>query len=164
MSYLMCDELGVKKETVGDGDQRRIKLIPDPVTNSKNEADKFLAQMKVALDTVCSFSPSSPLPLFPFPLFPSHPFFQRAAKAAEKDKIRLGEVGWKSRYYERKFLFPNNYLGSVGDVVKSYVEGLCWVMKYYYQGEGTILFYFILFYFILFYFISFHFFFFFPEI
>ena len=41
MSYLMCDELGIKKETVGEGDQRRIKLVPDPVLNSKNQVNDF---------------------------------------------------------------------------------------------------------------------------
>ncbi|KAJ3373980.1 5'-3' exoribonuclease 2 [Kappamyces sp. JEL0680] len=53
---------------------------------------------------------------------------------APHDDVRLWEDGWKQRYYEKKFEVD------VGDekfrqtVVKSYVEGLCWVLKYYYQG------------------------------
>ncbi|KAI8902204.1 XRN 5'-3' exonuclease N-terminus-domain-containing protein [Globomyces pollinis-pini] len=53
---------------------------------------------------------------------------------APHDEVRLWESGWKTRYYETKFQVD------VGDqefrktVVQSYVEGLCWVLKYYYQG------------------------------
>ncbi|XP_023697528.2 5'-3' exoribonuclease 2 isoform X2 [Paramormyrops kingsleyae] len=51
-----------------------------------------------------------------------------------EDNVRLWEDGWKQRYYKTKFDVD------VGDdafrrkVVKSYVEGLCWVLRYYYQG------------------------------
>ena len=43
--------------------------------------------------------------------------------------VRFHEQGWKERYYSIK-------LGdaAVSDVVLSYVEGLVWVMSYYYKG------------------------------
>lgn len=46
------------------------------------------------------------------------------------DEIRFHEPGAKERYYRAK-LHDESLVASV---VKSYVEGLAWVMKYYYQG------------------------------
>ena len=53
-----------------------------------------------------------------------------------QDRIRLGEDGWKYRYYEEKFhAKPGAEQDKViAEVVQNYVEGLSWVMKYYYQG------------------------------
>ena len=45
--------------------------------------------------------------------------------------IKLGTPGWKKRFYSKKFGCDS---AQSQDVVKAYVEGLCWVMKYYYQG------------------------------
>ncbi|XP_077443546.1 5'-3' exoribonuclease 2 isoform X2 [Stigmatopora argus] len=51
-----------------------------------------------------------------------------------EDNVRLWEDGWKQRYYKTKFDVEASDDGFRQKVVQSYVEGLCWVLRYYYQG------------------------------
>nr|XP_006008052.2 PREDICTED: 5'-3' exoribonuclease 2 isoform X1 [Latimeria chalumnae] len=51
-----------------------------------------------------------------------------------EDNIRLWEEGWKQRYYKNKFDVDISDEKFRHKVVQSYVEGLCWVLRYYYQG------------------------------
>lgn len=51
------------------------------------------------------------------------------------DQVRLWERGSKERYYFNKFhVDAHNSEPLIKALVRSYVEGLCWVMAYYYQG------------------------------
>ncbi|XP_068140814.1 5'-3' exoribonuclease 2 homolog [Drosophila tropicalis] len=50
------------------------------------------------------------------------------------DEVRLWEDGFKNRYYESKFDVGPDNLQFRYAVALQYVRGLCWVLKYYYQG------------------------------
>lgn len=50
------------------------------------------------------------------------------------DEVRLWEDGWKERYYVSKFDISSDNVAFRHDVATAYVEGLCWVLRYYYQG------------------------------
>ncbi|EER19448.1 5'-3' exoribonuclease, putative [Perkinsus marinus ATCC 50983] len=54
------------------------------------------------------------------------------------DRVRLGEGGehsWKQRYYTDKFhVTQEDFADFIPRIRKAYVEGICWVLQYYYQG------------------------------
>uniref|UniRef100_A0A8C3UHB6 5'-3' exoribonuclease n=1 Tax=Catharus ustulatus TaxID=91951 RepID=A0A8C3UHB6_CATUS len=56
-----------------------------------------------------------------------------------EDNIRLWETGWKQRYYKNKFDVDASDEKFRRKVVQSYVEGLCWVLRYYYQVPQSFL-------------------------
>ncbi|CAO2841048.1 unnamed protein product [Amaranthus hypochondriacus] len=51
------------------------------------------------------------------------------------DKVKLGSVGWKQRYYKEKFAVedPKEVESIRKDIVEKYTEGLCWVFLYYFS-------------------------------
>jgi 5'-3' exoribonuclease 2 len=52
-----------------------------------------------------------------------------------EDKVRLHEKGWKDRYYSDKCKADDvEKSGGREELFRSYIMGLCWVMKYYYEG------------------------------
>jgi 5'-3' exonuclease len=57
-----------------------------------------------------------------------------------EDSVRLGESGWRDRYYGSKFTsdMPDPRKADLGSIRRqvrqSYTEGLVWVMRYYYRG------------------------------
>ncbi|KAK3254131.1 hypothetical protein CYMTET_36647 [Cymbomonas tetramitiformis] len=52
-----------------------------------------------------------------------------------KDEVMLGQDGWKERYYSSKLSWSGDELcESKNQMVYKYVEGLCWVLKYYLEG------------------------------
>jgi len=52
-----------------------------------------------------------------------------------EDNVRLHEAGWKDRYYTDKCKADDVHAnGGREHMFRSYVMGLCWVMKYYYDG------------------------------
>ena len=64
---------------------------------------------------------------------------ERRAKAAgvvpeeaKVDEVRYGQPGWKDRYYASKLKAET--IGDRARVCEEYVRGLCWVLRYYYQG------------------------------
>ena len=50
------------------------------------------------------------------------------------DTVRLWEEGYADRYYEQKFGVEAKDIAFRNKVARAYVEGLCWVLLYYFQG------------------------------
>ena len=50
------------------------------------------------------------------------------------DTVRLWESGYQDRYYEQKFHVDPKDIEFRRKVAAAYVEGLCWVLRYYFQG------------------------------
>ena len=50
------------------------------------------------------------------------------------DNVRLWEEGYADRYYEQKFHVDPKDIAFRNTVARSYVEGLAWVLLYYFQG------------------------------
>lgn len=50
------------------------------------------------------------------------------------DDVRLWEDGFKQRYYSNKFGVDSTDRDFVSRVSNAYARGLCWVLRYYYQG------------------------------
>ncbi|KAG5550408.1 hypothetical protein RHGRI_015384 [Rhododendron griersonianum] len=52
------------------------------------------------------------------------------------DKVKLGTVGWRERYYKEKFdaETKEDRERTRKEVVQKYTEGLCWVLLYYFSG------------------------------
>ncbi|XP_037086044.1 5'-3' exoribonuclease 2-like [Pollicipes pollicipes] len=50
------------------------------------------------------------------------------------DEVRLWEDGFKDRYYESKFDVMADNIEFRHQLAREYVLGLCWVLRYYYQG------------------------------
>ncbi|KAG8836224.1 5'-3' exoribonuclease 2 [Serendipita sp. 399] len=53
------------------------------------------------------------------------------------DSVRLWEPGYKERYYRQKFQADASDVNFRQNVAKHYIEGLCWVLHYYYQGTPS---------------------------
>ncbi|WWC91178.1 uncharacterized protein L201_006119 [Kwoniella dendrophila CBS 6074] len=51
-----------------------------------------------------------------------------------EDDVKLWEPGYRERYYEKKFGVSLSDTEFIENITKSYMEGLCWVLEYYYQG------------------------------
>eukprot|EP00958_Prasinococcus_capsulatus_P025055 scaffold4085_cov264-Prasinococcus_capsulatus_cf.AAC.2 len=58
----------------------------------------------------------------------------------DDDKVRLGEAGWKPRYYLQKFgvdIRTEEGRQLQRAVATSFVQGLVWTLRYYYQGVAS---------------------------
>ena len=54
------------------------------------------------------------------------------------DDVKLGENGWKDRYYCAKFGEKDGMDPAFRrEMFKHYAEGLCWVFRYYYHGVAS---------------------------
>ncbi|KAJ7047660.1 exoribonuclease 2, partial [Mycena alexandri] len=55
----------------------------------------------------------------------------------QEDTVQLWEPGYKDRYYIQKFPESRADPDLRKKITKSYIEGLCWVLHYYYQGAPS---------------------------
>jgi 5'-3' exoribonuclease 2 len=56
-------------------------------------------------------------------------------KETIQDTVKLHEAGWKDRYYGDKYKKESIEAGGgLENMRREYVKGLCWVLKYYYEG------------------------------
>ncbi|EEC18123.1 5'-_3' exoribonuclease, putative, partial [Ixodes scapularis] len=78
--------------------------------------------------SVRSSAPSSPHPSL------GHEGDDSSDEEEPHDEVRLWEDGWKERYYVSKFDINSDNVAFRHEVATAYVEGLCWVLRYYYQG------------------------------
>lgn len=60
--------------------------------------------------------------------------FELKEEEEPPDEVRLFEQGYKERYYRLKFNIENCDEQQRHKIGHEYVLGLCWVLKYYYQG------------------------------
>ena len=107
MTHQYCEECSVTTESRGSEPNREMWLVKKGDQANESAAAKF----KRELDSLVK---------------------QRNTFEQEEDTIKLGVDGWKDRYYGNKFSSLDE--DGLKSVAASYVEGLCWVMRYYYEG------------------------------
>ena len=64
----------------------------------------------------------------------SHPTVKEGGGELAPDDIRLWEEGYADRYYQHKFGIDPKDVTFRNRVARDYVEGLAWVLLYYFQG------------------------------
>ncbi|GJE84895.1 5'-3' exoribonuclease 2 [Phanerochaete sordida] len=55
----------------------------------------------------------------------------------QEDTVRLWQPGYRDRYYKQKFGFPHSDVEKRKKITEKYVEGMAWVLQYYYQGTPS---------------------------
>ena len=107
MAHQMCEELTVATKREGAEPHQELWLVKQGEGANESAAVRF----KRELDGLVK---------------------KRNTFEEEEDQVQLGVPGWKERYYTRKFSALS--AEDCTDIAKKYVEGLCWVMRYYYEG------------------------------
>ena len=64
----------------------------------------------------------------------SHKLTKDAEHFDVVDNIKLGTTDWRRRYYQIKFPNECNNKSFYNHIAQCYIQGLCWVMAYYYSG------------------------------
>ena len=125
-------EKGIKKNDPGNKDEIDLVSIVGNISNiEKNE----ILKKEFNLEELKKYGEDKMKNLIKEAIYE-----ENNQKVAEYvDKIKLGETGWKDRYYMEKFhVSPNvnnKALIDLKEKIKQYyIEGLCWVFEYYYNG------------------------------
>jgi hypothetical protein len=107
MAYNYCDECGVANEASGKEPNRVVSLV-----KRGGAQEPAAAQFKRELGEVMKVKN----------VLPEQP-----------DLVQLGKPGWRERYYAVKFPELQTAEARAGVALK-FAEGMCWVMRYYYEG------------------------------
>ncbi|KAG0145052.1 hypothetical protein CROQUDRAFT_23648, partial [Cronartium quercuum f. sp. fusiforme G11] len=95
-------------------------VIPEEVVLSDDEEDEAAGNVSVMLPG----TPSRPAPLK----------MLGNNMVEQEDTVKLWEPGYRERYYRQKFGIELSDETERRKIVQWYVEGLAWVLAYYYQG------------------------------
>lgn len=55
----------------------------------------------------------------------------------QEDTVRLWEPGYRERYYKQKFGVSHSDVVTRKQITEKYIEGMAWVLQYYYQGTPS---------------------------
>ncbi|PKS06873.1 hypothetical protein jhhlp_006949 [Lomentospora prolificans] len=101
-----------------------------PDSSSPKATNSILGKRNAAAleDGLTTPSDSTPGAVTDSPSTPS------SAPDAPVDTVRLWEEGYADRYYEQKFHADPKDITFRNKVAEAYVEGLAWVLLYYFQG------------------------------
>ncbi|KAL3077114.1 hypothetical protein niasHS_013103 [Heterodera schachtii] len=133
----------VDRRKATDGGDRKRKLAPSSADSPNGAPPAKSFKEGVAAASVSSETALKPEIKLVTPSGKTAPLAKGAVGALAYDsdeeeevldEIRLWESGWKDRYYRAKFQVSETDLEFRKKVACAYVEGLCWVLRYYYQG------------------------------
>ncbi|KAK3704912.1 5'-3' exoribonuclease 2 [Vermiconidia calcicola] len=99
------------------GDANDDGAISDPSTPGRNTPNKEIASNGVEAGTSGALGGNS-----------------QGEETMPEDTVKLWEEGYQGRYYEQKFHISPEDIEFRHQVARAYVEGLCWVLLYYFQG------------------------------
>ncbi|ETW84271.1 hypothetical protein HETIRDRAFT_425699 [Heterobasidion irregulare TC 32-1] len=97
------------------------------VKRSFEEAEEDLAEDSIGEEEEDEDAPAKPLALKVNP----------DGTVEQEDTVRLWESGYRERYYRQKFGVEPTDAEFKKRITTSYVEGLAWVLRYYYQGTPS---------------------------
>lgn len=112
-------------QTDGSADDTNVNSSNPTQTTVKDQGIPHVTPTKRKADGITDAAPATPLE-------PDEP--KGAEGEPNLDSVRLWEPGYRDRYYEQKFGKDPQDLEFRKKVAADYVEGLCWVLLYYFQG------------------------------
>ncbi|KAL5425467.1 hypothetical protein PMIN06_005535 [Paraphaeosphaeria minitans] len=107
---------------------------PDSKTTSQSGTETHVQPVKRAHDAIEDSDNGTPGRSTP--VVPQSPAPSQNNKDGEmpEDTVKLWEPGYEERYYMQKFSVEPDDIEFRRKVARSYTEGLCWVLAYYFQG------------------------------
>ncbi|KAG0131866.1 XRN 5'-3' exonuclease N-terminus-domain-containing protein [Tuber indicum] len=116
----------------GTVDLKRVQYILDGL--AKQEDQIFRNRKRTISTTAPAISHKRKADMVWGDETPKTPGSESEADDPDRDPVRLWEPGYRERYYEQKFHVSPDNVEFRNKVAASYVEGLCWVLLYYFQG------------------------------